>query len=131
MFTEACTKDEDCENATIEIGNDDCASLLHYPQEEPLRISLEFPEENEATDKSFEDETQLGNGKDNIESPNICEESSVVNFPAYKQLALQHSFFQCLSRRDGGNGKDNIDLFFCWTCITYHASLLTEEWWIS
>ena len=86
MFTGACTKDEDCENATIETGIDNCASLLRYPQEEHLRISLGFSEENETTEESFEDETQLGNGKDNIESPSICEESSVVNFPAKIKL---------------------------------------------
>ena len=93
MFTGACTKDEDCENATIETGIDNCASLLRYPQEEHLRISLGFSEENEATEESFEDETQLGNGKDKIESPSICEESSVVNFPAKIKLRQRSSFF--------------------------------------
>ena len=93
MFTGACTKDEDCENATIETGIDNCASLLRYPQEEHLRISLGFSEENEATEESFEDETQLSNGKDKIESPSICEESSVVNFPAKIKLRQRSSFF--------------------------------------
>ena len=93
MFTGACTKDEDCENATIETGIDNCASLLRYPQEEHLRISLGFSEENETTEESFEDETELGNGKDNIESPSICEESSVVNFPAKTKLRRRSRFF--------------------------------------
>ena len=61
MFTGACTEDEDCKNATVETGNDNCASLRHYPHEEPLRTSLGFSEENAATKESFEDETQLGN----------------------------------------------------------------------
>ena len=64
MFTGACTEDEDCKNATIETGNDNCASLRHYPHEEPLRTSLGFSEENAATKESFEDETQLGNFQD-------------------------------------------------------------------
>ena len=96
MFTGACTKDEDCENATIETGIDNCASLLRYPQEEHLRISVGFSEENEATEESFEDETQLSNVKDNIESfwhRSVCEESSVVNFPAKIKLRQRSSFF--------------------------------------
>ena len=64
MFTGACTEDEDCKNATIETGNDNCASLRHYPHEEHLRTSLGFSEENAATKESFEDETQLGNFQD-------------------------------------------------------------------
>ena len=66
MFTGACTEDEDCKNATIETGNDNCASLRHYPHEEPLRTSLGFSEENAATKESFEDETQSGNFQHSI-----------------------------------------------------------------
>ena len=69
MFTGACTKDEDCENATIETGNDNCASMPHYPQEELLGNSVEFTMENA-------NETQLGNGQDNFERLGICNESS-------------------------------------------------------
>ena len=76
MFTGACTKDEDCENATIETGIDNCASMPHYPQEELLVNSVEFTMENAATKESFEDETQLGNGQDNFERLGICGESS-------------------------------------------------------
>ena len=76
MFTGACTKDEDCENATIETGIDNCASMPHYPQEELLGNSVEFTMENAATKESFEDETQLGNGQDNFERLGICGESS-------------------------------------------------------
>ena len=76
MFTGACTKDEDCENATIETGIDNCASMPHYPQEELLGNSVEFTMENAATKESFEDETQLGNGQDNFERLGICRESS-------------------------------------------------------
>ena len=215
MFTGACTKDEDCENATIETCIDNCASLFRYPQEEHLRISLGFSEENEATEESFEDETQLSNVKDNIESiwhrrffslpigrpalfsrhqetcflqaeemgsvsqkkgterrddsdserkyateslrqekttelyisleeffknssqfseenaateesfedeavfgncqddiesPSICEESSVVNFPAYQRLPLLRSFFQWLSRREDDLSAEQQDV---------------------
>ena len=66
MFTGACTEDEDCKNATIETGNDNCASLRHYPHEEPLRTSLGFSEENAATKESFENETQSGNFQHSI-----------------------------------------------------------------
>ena len=66
MFTGACTEDEDCKNATIETGNDNCASLRHYPHEEHLRTSLGFSEENAATKESFEDETQAGNFQHSI-----------------------------------------------------------------
>ena len=66
MFTGACTEDEDCKNATIETGNDNCASLGHYPHEEHLRTSLGFSEENAATKESFEDETQSGNFQHSI-----------------------------------------------------------------
>ena len=66
MFTGACTKDGDCKKATIETGNDNCASMPHYPQEELLGNSVEFTKENAATKESFEDETQLGNGQDNL-----------------------------------------------------------------
>ena len=76
MFTGACTKDEDCENATIETGIDNCASMPRYPQEELLGNSVEFTMENAATKESFEDETQLGNGQDNLERLGICGESS-------------------------------------------------------
>ena len=76
MFTGACTKDEDCENATIETGIDNCASMPHYPQKELLGNSVEFTMENAATKESFEDETQLGNGQDNFERLGICGESS-------------------------------------------------------
>ena len=76
MFTGACTKDEDCENATIETGIDNCASLLRYLQEELLGNSVEFTMENAATKESFEDESQLGNGQDNFERLGICGESS-------------------------------------------------------
>ena len=76
MFTEACTKDEDCENATIETGIDNCASMPRYPQEELLGNSVEFTMENATTKESFEDETQLGNGQDNFERLGICGESS-------------------------------------------------------
>ena len=76
MFTGACTKDEDCENATIETGIDNCASMPHYPQEELLGNSVEFTMENAATKESFEDETQLGNVQDNFERLGICGESS-------------------------------------------------------
>ena len=76
MFTGACTKDEDCENAKIETGIDNCASMPHYPQEELLGNSVEFTMENAATKESFEDETQLGNGQDNFERLDICGESS-------------------------------------------------------
>ena len=69
MFTGACTKDEDCENATIETGIDNCASMPHYPQEELLGNSVEFTMENA-------NETQLGNGQDNFERLGICGESS-------------------------------------------------------
>ena len=96
MFTGACTKDEDCENATIETGIDNCASLLRYPQEEHLRISVGFSEENEATEESFEDETQLSNVKDNIDSfwhRSVCEEFSVVNFPAKIKLRQRSRLF--------------------------------------
>ena len=78
MFTGACTKDEDCENATIETGIDNCASMPHYPQEELLGNSVEFTMENAATKESFEDETQLGNGQDNFERLGICGESSCL-----------------------------------------------------
>ena len=78
MFTGACTEDEDCKNATIETGNDNCASLRHYPHEEPLRTSSGFSEENAATKESFEDDTQLGNVQDNTESPGICEDSTFL-----------------------------------------------------
>ena len=76
MFTGACTKDEDCENATIETGIDNCVSMPHYPQEELLGNSVEFTKENAATKESFEDETQLGNGQDNFERLSISGESS-------------------------------------------------------
>ena len=66
MFTGACTEDEDCKNAIIETGNDNCASLRHYPHEEALRTSLRFSEENAATKESFEDETQSGNFQHSI-----------------------------------------------------------------
>ena len=69
MFTGACTKDEDCENATIETGIDNCASMPHYPQEELLGNSVEFTMENA-------NETQLGNGQDNFERLGICGEAS-------------------------------------------------------
>ena len=81
MFTGACTKDEDCENATIETGIDNCASMPRYPQEELLGNSVEFTMENAATKESFEDEIQLGNGQDNFERLErlerlLCRESS-------------------------------------------------------
>ena len=76
MFTGACTKDEDCENAKIETGIDNCTSMPHYPQEELLGNSVEFTMKNAATKESFEDETQSGNGQDNFERLGICGESS-------------------------------------------------------
>ena len=78
MFTGACTKDEDCENATIETGIDNCASMPRYPQEELLGSSVEFTMENAATKESFEDETQLGNGQDNLKRLGrlICRDTS-------------------------------------------------------
>ena len=76
MFTGACTKDEDCENATNETGIDNFALLLRCLQEELLGNSVEFTMENAATKESFEDETQLGNGQDNFERLGICGESS-------------------------------------------------------
>ncbi|XP_022800846.1 uncharacterized protein LOC111338609 isoform X1 [Stylophora pistillata] len=94
----ACPKEEDCEKAAIEIGNDDCTSLRHHLllQKEPLRI----PKENAATKEYFKVETQLGNGQNKNENPSICEEFSVVN-RACRKLPLLHSFFQWLSRREG------------------------------
>ena len=112
MFTGACTKDEDCENATIETCIDNCASLFRYPQEEHLRISLGFSEENEATEESFEDETQLGNGKDNIESPILC---CAIGRPAiFSRHYLETCFLQAeemgpVSQKKGTERRDNSD----------------------
>ena len=63
MFTGACTKDEDCENATIETGIDNCASMPHYPKEVALRSGLirRFLKERLDTLESLKDETQSGN----------------------------------------------------------------------
>ena len=77
MFTGACTKDEDCENAKIETGIDNCTSMPHYPQEELLGNSVEFTMENAATKESFEDETQLGNGQDSY-FPDMREPFSLI-----------------------------------------------------
>ena len=89
MFTGACTKDEDCENATIETGIDNCASMPRYPQEELLGNSVEFTMENAATKESFEDETQLGNGQDNFERLDICGESSRLKDFFLKKVTLR------------------------------------------
>ena len=99
MFTGACTKDEDCENATIETGIDNCASMPRYPQEELLGNSVEFTMENAATKESFEDETQLGNGPDNFERLGICGESSRLKAPGKSDIFKKVTLRSGLIRR--------------------------------
>ena len=78
---------------TIQTGNDNCASLPHYPQEEPLGNSIEFSKENAATEEFCEDETQLGNGQDNFERFSICKESIISQW-----LYQVHHFTMVISR---------------------------------
>ena len=83
---------------------------LYTSREEFPKNSSRFSEENAATEESFEDEAVFGNCQDDIESPCICEESSVVNFPAYKRLPLLRSFFQWLSRREDDLSAEQQDV---------------------
>ena len=117
MFTGACTKDEDCEKATIETGIDNCASMPRYPQEEHPGNSVEFTMENAATKESFEDETQLGNGQDNFERLDICGESSRLKDFFLKKVTLRSRLMRT-SLEEQGNFE---------RCSSFWEPLLMED----
>ena len=106
MFTGACTKDGDCKKTTIETGNDNCASLPHYPQEEPLGNSIEFSKENAATEEICEDETQLGNGQDNFERFSICKECIISQW-LYQGCSHRVLWLESVSQKKGTERRDD------------------------